>query len=315
MIIVKYCGGLGNQMYQYAMQVALQKQFPRQRFKADISHYDLFDEHNGFELEHYFGIKLDHALPEEIRQVYAGLVPGKSWAFLPRFLRDFIVHKLQWKYLHFMERRRPDIGKKTVKEAQFYEKKDGMNTGDWYLQGMWQRIEYFEAYQQDIINAFGLKPALNQQELEIVSDLREGRAIAVHVRGGDFLKGATFNLCGEEYYGRALSLFPNGLPLYVFTDDKAYAASLLKSHPVNAYVSHPIDESVKDMYMMSCAKYQLITNSTFSFWSAFLNRDAALVVCPRYATKMQRGYVEASRKSDWVVVDNSAAPADCAQNP
>ena len=305
MIIVKYCGGLGNQMYQYAMQAVLEKRFPEQQFKADLSHYSLFDEHNGFELDRYFGLRFVYASRKEVRHVYAGLVPGKWWKFCPRAFRDFVVHKLQWRYLRLMERLRPSLAERTVTESELPEKMAEMGTGDWYLRGMWQRVELFEQYRKEIIEAFDLKPELTAQEQSIVSDLREGKAIAVHVRGGDFLKGTTFNLCGEEYYSRALQLFSQQLPLYVFTDDKGYASTLLKDHPVKAYVSHRIDESIKDMYMMSCARYQLITNSTFSFWSAFLNRQAELVVCPKYATKTQNGYVEATGKSDWIVVENA----------
>ena len=70
MIIVKFCGGLGNQMYQFAMLIALQKKYPKQEIKADISHYMLFEEHNGFELSSYFGIKLNYALYQEVKKVY-----------------------------------------------------------------------------------------------------------------------------------------------------------------------------------------------------------------------------------------------------
>lgn len=304
MIIVRYCGGLGNQMYQYAMQVALEKRFPQQQFKADVFHYHLLKEHNGFELDRYFGIQLNYASRREIRQVYAGLVPGAWWKYLPWSVQDFVAHRLQGRYLRVMEHLKPKLSARTVKEVNLSDRIDRMGTGDWYLKGMWQNAALFEDCQQEIAAAFHLAPALSAEEQGIVSELTEGRAAAVHVRGGDFLKGSVYNLCGKEYYQKALAQLPADIPLYVFTDDKPYAGTLLGEYAVKAYLSHPIEESIKDLYMMSRAKYQIISNSTFSFWSGFLNVNSATVVCPKYATRMKTGFHTASCKSSWIVIDN-----------
>lgn len=304
MIIVRYCGGLGNQMYQYAMQVALEKRFPRQQFKADVFHYNLLKEHNGFELERYFGIQMAYASRKEIRRVYAGLVPGEWWRHLPWGVQDFVAHKLQPRHLRIMEYLKPKLAERTVKEESFYDSIDKMETGDWYLKGMWQNVALFEECQKEIAAAFHLAPELSAEEQGIVAELMDGQAIAVHVRGGDFLKGTVFNLCGKEYYQSALDHFPKDVPLYVFTDDKSYAGTLFEEYAVKAYISHRTEESIKDMYMMSKAKYQIISNSTFSFWSGFLNVNASIVVCPKYATKMKTGFRDASCKSNWIVIDN-----------
>lgn len=304
MIIVRYCGGLGNQMYQYAMQVALEKRFPQQQFKADIFHYNLLKEHNGFELEHYFGIQMEYASRREIKSVYAGLVPGEWWKMLPWSVQDFVAHKLQGRYLRMMEKLKPKLEARTVKEVNLSDRIDQMGAGDWYLKGMWQNVAFFEDCQKEIAAAFHLAPELSAEEQEIVAELASGQAVAVHVRGGDFLKGSVFNLCGKEYYQRALAYFPENIPLYVFTDDKSYASTLFEERDVKAYISHRIEESIKDMYLMSRARYQIISNSTFSFWSGFLNVDAAIVVCPKYATKMKSGFRDASCKSNWIVIQN-----------
>lgn len=304
MIIVKFCGGLGNQMYQFAMLIALQKKYPEQVIKADVSHYKLFEEHNGFELSSYFGIELDYASYQEVKKVYPGLVPRRSYLFLPWKVRDFIVHRFQWKYNSICAKLRPNAAKCTVMEHNWKEKNELLTSGDWYINGMWQDTAYFQDYQKDIISAFNMNPELNEVDSNIVRILKSGEAIAIHVRGGDFLKGKTFNLCGKKYYNEALNLFTEEKPLYVFTDDSAYAKELLCDYKIAGIVSHSIDESIKDMYMMSQAGNLVISNSTFSFWSAFLNMDANKIVCPRYATKNAEGYTNACFKSDWDIIDN-----------
>lgn len=304
MIIVKFCGGLGNQMYQFAMLIALKEKYSNQVIKADISHYKLFEEHNGFELDTYFGIQLNYASYQEVKRVYPGLTPRKSCLFLPWSVRDYIVHKLQWKYNSICEKLRPTIAKKTITESNWDEKNKLLGTGDWYLNGMWQNTEYFQEYQKDIIAAFDMNPEIDETDSEIVRQLKNGDAIAVHVRGGDFLRGNTFNLCGKEYYNEALSHFSEIKPLYIFTDDGLYAKKLFNNYKIAGIVSHNINESIKDMYMMSQAKKLVISNSTFSFWSAFLNMNAEKIICPRYATKNENGYTNACFKSDWDIIDN-----------
>lgn len=307
MIIVKFCGGLGNQMYQLAMLVAMREEYSNQSFKADISHYSLFEEHNGFELESCFGIKLNYASIQEVRKVYVGLTPSKSYLYLPREIRDFIVHKFQWKYNAIMEKVRPDVAKKTVTEANYLNKKKLMDSGDWYINGMWQDTKYFGKYQNEIVKEFNVNPLLEQEDKMIVRDLSDGDAIAVHVRGGDFLKIRGFNLCGKEYYSKALMQIGVQKPLYIFTDDPSYAKEIFMENRIAGIVTHGIKDSIKDMYMMSKAKYLVVSNSTFSFWSAFLNTSSNKIVCPKYATKNKNGYTAMCVCENWGIVDNSVS--------
>lgn len=304
MIIVKYCGGLGNQMFQFAMQIALKSKYPEQSVKADITHYNLFQEHNGFELNTYFGIEFDYASLREIKEVYCGMTPKRNYLFLPNKLRDFIVHKLQWKINKLSEKLHPIVAEKKITEQNIFEMQQKLVSNNWYVMGMWQDIKYFEDYQEQIIDAFHINAKLERDDKKIAGELKEGKAIAIHVRGGDFLKGNTFNLCGMKYYENALKFLPSNLPLYIFTDDEMYCKKLFNGYLIKAIVTHGIDESIKDMYMMSKAKYLLISNSTFSFWSAFLNNDAEIIVCPLYATKHGKQYIKANFKQEWKIIEN-----------
>ena len=69
MILIRYRGGLGNQMFQYAFQLAVQQKYTDVSVLADLSHYTLNHEHNGFELQKYFGIELQTAKENEIRKI------------------------------------------------------------------------------------------------------------------------------------------------------------------------------------------------------------------------------------------------------
>lgn len=66
MKIVEIIGGLGNQMFQYALALSLKKAFPAEQIKLDISQYTTYHLHNGFELKNIFNIKTDYASRQEI---------------------------------------------------------------------------------------------------------------------------------------------------------------------------------------------------------------------------------------------------------
>ena len=278
MIVFKYCGGLGNQMYQYAMQIALEQKYTSQTFKIDTSHYRLFKEHNGFELDSYFNIEFSFATDDEIKSVYNGLVPSKWMGKLPFGIRDFIVHKLQWKYLGVRNKIYKKKSLLNINDENYPFMQDKLYTGNWYVNGMWQDYKHFNQCRDAVISKFTMNPKLSDVDVSYLQSLMDGEGIAVHVRGGDFLKASTqFNLCGVDYYKKGLEQLPE-LPLYVFTDDIEYAKSIFNDKVVRGFISHSSDQSVVDMYMLSKAKYLLLSNSTFAFWGAYLNKNAKAVV-------------------------------------
>lgn len=58
MIVVRFTGGLGNQMFIYALSLIIQQRFPDEEIYADLTRYDLTKEHDGFDIQKYFSIDL-----------------------------------------------------------------------------------------------------------------------------------------------------------------------------------------------------------------------------------------------------------------
>lgn len=302
MIIIRYCGGLGNQMFQYAMQCAVESMAPNQEFGADIHHYNLLVEHNGFELERYFGIKFRYAAKRDIKKIYNGMIPGKIWSKIPSQICENMAHKYQFYYkrvknIIFRER----AGKEVTEDNYEFVKHD-LLTGDWYMSGMWQRPEYWEDLIEVIKSKFTFNCQYTEIEQQIIDELGKGEAIAVHIRGGDFIN-QRFDLCDREYYSMALNQIGENLPVYVFTDDTHVVKKKLPEIEVKGIIAHPITESIKDMGMLTMSKYVIISNSTFSFWGAVLNSCyEKKIVCPQYARAENGIYVKSPRLSNWIVV-------------
>lgn len=311
MIIIKYQGGLGNQMFQYAMQLALMKKYKNQEIKGDNFYFSLNDEHNGFELEQYWGININVPTKKELRKVYNGIIQTSK---ITNKLKRFIIRKSENKYQYvmdfFFKNKKNAIIKDDEKFNNYVDKIENLYTGNWYLVGFWQRTDYFEEYREDIINAFKLNCIVSTEEADIVEKLKNGEFVAVHVRGGDFISSknnSKHNLCDYNYYEQAIEeLNKEKLPLIVFTDDEEYSKKILSKYNVFKFINHGATNSVVDMYMLSMAKKVIISNSTFAFWGAYLsNIKDQQVICPKYATWNENNYRHFPKRDFWKTLDNS----------
>lgn len=309
MLIIKYCGGLGNQMYQYALQYALSVKYPNETIKADLNHYNLLDEHNGFELGKYFGIDVPSATKAEIKNVYNGFVPNYWMKRLPYKFRYSIAHKYQYIYLkvrNLVFRNKYDKtinghGHNIYSDVLFH-----LNKGDWYINGLWQNLKYFDDHRNELKKIFKLERILESRDQKILEKIKLPNSVSIHVRGGDFKK-SKFDICSEGYYREAIEIIKKDVqnPQYFFfTDDVDLVETIFSDINNKIIISHPVHESILDMYMMSCSYNNIISNSTFSFWSAYLKEeDYGIVIAPKYSIIDSKGAYEFSIPDEWVALN------------
>lgn len=110
--------------------------------------------------------------------------------------------------------------------------------------------------------------------------LRSGRdmtdAVGVHIRRGDY-DNNYHPFCTEEYYEQALALFPADTRFVVFSDDIPRARGIIGSNAEYVEGLHYME----DLYLMTRCRDFVISNSTFSWWGAWLIQDAdKLIVSP-----------------------------------
>lgn len=309
MLIIKYYGGLGNQMYQYALHYVLSIKYPNETIKADISHYNLLDEHNGFELSKYFDNELQVATIGEIRSLYNGFVP-KSWIkFVPYKIRYLVAHKYQYIYLKirdiiFRKNNGKSIkgyGHNIYNDLLFH-----LNEGDWYINGLWQNINFFNDYRDELKNIFKLERPLESHDQKKLETIKLPNSVSIHVRGGDF-RNSQYDICDESYYRKAIEIIKKDIKdpkFFFFTDDVDLVESIFSDIKNKIVISHPVNESILDMYMMSCSYNNIISNSTFSFWSAYLKKeDNGIVIAPEYSLRDFKGAYKFSVPGEWITID------------
>lgn len=275
MIICNLQGGLGNQMFQYAMGRSISLDF-NQEVKFSIDSFFQYQTHNGFELNRVFGIELPLASPRELKKV---LGVFRSTPIMRRALAKNVLRVFRGPQY------RADL-------ESGYDPGLIMSLGaDAYLHGYWQSEKYFSKYANRLREDFSFKNVLDEKNAILMSLIRNCNAVSIHVRRGDYVSNpkasSTHGICSLDYYRNATQFIADKLQdvqFFVFTDDVQWVKeNLISLHPNIFVIDHnPGLESYKDMQLMSACSHHIIANSSFSWWGAWLNpfKDK-IVVAPK----------------------------------
>ena len=149
-----------------------------------------------------------------------------------------------------------------------------------YLHGYWQSEKYFAHIADDIRRAYTFPDFSNDQNAEMAAGIGEGLSISLHVRRGDYLTLGAHVLCDQAYYDAALDRVLQGLDgdptVYVFSDDPGWAKENLPLPCRKVVVDFNGPETdFEDMRLMSLCDHNIIGNSSFSWWGAWLNANPA----------------------------------------
>ena len=271
MKIVKYRGGLGNQMFIYAFSVALRETF-RQEILVDTHYYKSRNFHNGLEIERIFGIHLTEAkLSDKLKM---------SWYF-PNYWIDYhLLGKLPAR-------------KNTVRELPGQKVSLELldDSSDKFYDGYWQSYQYFDSCRDVILKEFTFPKISMEDKLNFELNERlknEENSVGIHIRRGDYLKNWKYRgLCGIDYYQKAIAYILEHIKspkFFLFSDDidwvKENISPLLKGYAVTFVNWNHSINSYKDMQLMAMCKNLIIANSSFSWWAAYLNQNNPIVVAP-----------------------------------
>ena len=272
MIISQLIGGLGNQMFQYAAGRALTL-LRDEQLKVDVSGFNNYSLHQGFELFEVFNITTEIASKKDMQSV----LHLKSYGPIKKILLRPIAKSFR--------------GAQFIVEPHFHYW-HGINfvPSDCYLAGYWQSEKYFMNALLDIRSDFTFKNlplGLNSEFAEQISELN---SVSLHVRRGDYANNPktllTHGLCSLDYYQSAIKYILEKVKeptFFIFSDDIEWVKKHIEINSACHYISHNYgSKSYNDMRLMSLCKHNIIANSTFSWWGAWLNaNDDKIVVAPK----------------------------------
>lgn len=147
-----------------------------------------------------------------------------------------------------------------------------------YLHGYWQSDRYFAHIADRIRQDFAFPPLRDPKNQAMAARISQGMSISLHVRRGDYLTLNAHVLCDQSYYEAALARITQNMDsaptVFVFSDDPQWAKDNLPLPFDKVVVDfNGPDTDYEDMRLMSLCQHNIIGNSSFSWWAAWLNAN------------------------------------------
>lgn len=276
MIIVRLIGGLGNQMFQYALGRTLAER-QSTLLKLDLSAFEEYKLHR-YGL-HCFKVWQHLATAEEL------IAFGRE----DRLLRHAgLSLRVGWRLVRRFQKSAGDSRDKRLIEE------NGLGfapsvleaTGDLYLDGYWQSEKYFAEIRDILTREFGFVYDQDEENRAVAGQIQGCEAVAVHIRRGDYVSSTSSNsihsLCPVSYYRRAIQEVLRRRPesrFFAFSDDPEWIRQNLAIDQSLTVVDHnDASRNFEDLRLMSLCQHNIIANSSFSWWGAWLNRNPEKVV-------------------------------------
>jgi hypothetical protein len=295
MIIIKLTGGLGNQMFQYAigLKLSLSYGYP---FYLDIESYG-WDKFRRFELNTVFGVTEPIAEPntKEICRL------SHRYLFFDRLIRKIRGGDFPY-YL-----------KPVFEEPSFRFDPNIFRVSDnTYISGHFQSEKYFKSIDKEIRNRFQFAIEPNAYYSELGEIINFPESISVHIRRGDYVTDSATSrfhgICSLEYYNSAILWMREHLkhPIFVFvSDDMDWTKSHFKHISDAIFVENNKGPAYEDLRIMTICKHNIIANSSFSWWGAWLNPNGQkYVVAPKiwFADAEMQKQVDSIYPESWKIL-------------
>lgn len=269
MVVILLNGGLGNQMFQYSLYRKLQS-IGKNVEIDDNKMRSEGNEHNGIELARAFGLKYRRASLLTVHSFNSKY----SFRGAIRQAKKLLGIKL---------------APRGYKEDRLVFNQDIYEMNDVYLWGYWQSWKYFYDIRDDLLREFSFRYTENERNDSLSAEIQQQVSVSIHVRRGDYLRSDYAKkfggICTIEYYKRAVEYIEKAIGkcrFYIFTDDPEWT-----SDNMNFIMDYRLidwnrgNESYMDMFFMSKCSHNIIANSSFSWWGAWLNcHSDKIVIAP-----------------------------------
>ena len=298
MIVVKLFGGLGNQLFQYAFGKKLSLK-TNQKLYLEIE--------SGFKNDPYqrnynlspFKVQENLLKNDPISMDMHHLsIDKKHWQGT---IKNYLLGLKRYNWQLIREKNLEyDASIEVIKKHS-------------YLDGFWQSENYFKDVREEILQEFQLKALLKNENALISKKMSEVVSVSLHIRRvhGVELPGQHHHKIHGgldfAYYQKAIDIIaaqhPN-LELFVFSDDIEWAKENFKSRfPVEFMSQNDDAHNYLDLVLMSHCKHQIIANSTFSWWAAWLNQNPEkIVIAPKmwFVDQEMNAQTKDLIPSDWL---------------
>lgn len=305
---IVYCsGGLGNQMFQVALYLQLKEK--EKEIFLDMSSFSEVDTHNGWEIEKIFKnihnevkvieIEKKIKISIKIKKIIKKLIKFFSLDFLIRFLmkkkNNSLYERVKNKNFFYEEnlfklKKYYKITNIEKENIYFiigeYKNEIFKNKKNMYILGCPQSEKYFFNIKEKIKYIYNFPEIFDEKNKKILNLIKKSNSISIHIRRGDYINEPGLGgMISKKYYIEAIEYIKEKIidpVFYVFSNDINWCKENLKiDFPIYYIDWNKGKESFRDMQLMSLCKHNIIPNSTFSWWGAWLNSNPnKIVVAP-----------------------------------
>lgn len=281
-MVLKIHGGLGNQLFLYALYRKYQKMGIK--VYGDMHAFDAPYEMRRYELSK-LGISMEHWRWEKV--------------FAPFFDSNAIGIR---------------ILRKLLKGSWIYEEQDYLNFEEAvlhfkhkYLIGYFQTEKYFEDIDAELRQEIRIQEPTDAQNQNLLQQIRQTSSVSIHVRLGDYLSNQDLygGICTKAYYQKAINKIKEVVKepvFFVFSDTIEQAKELFDlSEKVVMVDCNQGGKSYLDMYLMSQCKHHILANSSFSWWAAWMDdkKEAKIIAPDKWINDHE---VKDAWRKDWIKI-------------
>ena len=259
--LVEAKGGLGNQMFQYAFLLSMKLGHPENNYCLSINH------------------PLSDQQPHSSDLGKTFVIPPDDWAS-EKLIR--LVKQTPESCIHLIREKSESI-------YQSMEMNWPLVT---YYIGYWQTELYFERIKPAIREAFLFNlDTLNEKSRHIAKKIQSGVSVSIHFRRCDYIIPQNQCLYGDlylqGYYQKAIDIIKKKLrdieyQFFLFSDDPDWVKENISLNNSVVIDWNRNEDSWQDMYLMSICNHNIIANSSFSWWGAWLNVHVDKIVIAPY---------------------------------
>ena len=264
MVGVQLSGGLGNQMFEYALCLKL-KALGKE---VKIDDFTCYGPGQRKKMLDVFGISYERLTREE----YIGLTD--SDLRLDQRIRRKLFGRRDLSYKEKSANYDPEV---LTREPAL-------------LRGCFQSEKYFADIAGQVREAFVFRNFRPDEETRRMEErMRSCPSVSVHIRRGDYLDpkhSALYQgICTDAYYEAAMERMRRLVPgavFFFFSNDPAWVKEKYRGPNLIPVEGHDEDAGYADLYLMSRCRHHILANSSFSWWGAWLNADPSKkVIAPK----------------------------------
>jgi hypothetical protein len=271
MICIQLFGGLGNQMFQYAFGTAIAKTLNTElvidKFFVNTQSGDNKTTIRKYELNIFPNINESQATCEDIRRI------------IPLYVKllNYVMYRMTGKGIRH--------SRYYIENGPFFDDKINRISSQCYLTGYWQSFKYQLNFEALIRNKFKFPAITDDVNLGFLQKIENVESVSIHIRRSDYLQAHNLEIhgvCSLDYYQAAIAYICQKIEkpvFFIFADDISWAMNNITIEKPHFYINcNKGNEGYRDMQLMASCKHNIIGNSSFSWWGAWLNDNPDKIV-------------------------------------